>query len=412
MCSEKKIDQIESRLGSIESLLRGLSAQSTFPSAQETFTSKASLDTPQSGDSGPGVPSTADYESSDQDSEYGGDTALHSQANFASEFLEHAVERTSLTDVNPKMSEALSTLRQLVKLGNQRSISHGPRFPLQRPVPPGGVTKLSMPSQVIVTALLKEQKRKPHTSPKHVCVSLSLNTDLTGEGTPLGLYNVICAIADIQDFPSIVRDVYFATEEYSDATFIIANAGLYMLFLEVISFGSTVASRAEFEACLQLCRANLETCLLHLPLFMTTKPENLQALYLGVSVIMSRSSYNSADTSTQALYAIDVCRPSVAWHLVSVAAQLCQTGGYHRVECLATDHPQLARKKTMIFWQIYTLDKSLSLRLGRASAISDYDISIPRVYNFHGLLPIGASADYTGLWLKIAEIQGRVYEQL
>lgn len=158
MFSERKIDQIESRLGSIEGLLRGLTLQSGSTSGQETFTTKASLDTPQSSNSGPGVTSTADYESSDHDSEYGGDTGLHSQANFASEFLENAVERTSLSEVNPKMSEALNTLRQLVQLGNQRSISHGPRFPLQRPVPPGGVTKLSLPSQVIVTSLLKENK--------------------------------------------------------------------------------------------------------------------------------------------------------------------------------------------------------------------------------------------------------------
>lgn len=158
--SEKKIDQIESRLGSIETLLRNLTMQSGAPSISEPFTTKNSLDTPQSSASGHAVTSTAEYESSDHDSEYGGDTALHSQANFASEFLEHAVERTSLSDINPKMNEALSTLKQLVQLGNQRSISHGPRFPLQRPVPQGGVTKLSLPPQHIVTALLKENKRE------------------------------------------------------------------------------------------------------------------------------------------------------------------------------------------------------------------------------------------------------------
>jgi hypothetical protein len=134
--------------------------ESGAPSTSEAFTTKNSLDTPQSSTSGHAVNSTAEYESSDHDSEYGGDTALHSQANFASEFLEHAVERTSLSDINPKMNEALSTLKQLVQLGNQRSISHGPRFPLQRPVPQGGVTKLSLPPQHIVTALLKENKRE------------------------------------------------------------------------------------------------------------------------------------------------------------------------------------------------------------------------------------------------------------
>lgn len=85
----------------------------------------------------------------------------------------------------------------------------------------------------------------------------------------------------------MVRDIYFATEDFSEATFAIVNAGLYMLFLEVIAYESNVASKAELEACLHLCRANLETCLLHMPLFMSTKLENVQALYFGVSPLYS-----------------------------------------------------------------------------------------------------------------------------
>lgn len=95
-----------------------------------------------------------------------------------------------------------------------------------------------------------------------------------------------------------------------------------------------------------------------------------------------------------------------------MAAQLCQTGGYHRAEFLRNDDPKVARAKTLIFWQVYTMDKSLSLRLGRAGSIADYDISIPRTYSMHGLIPQGAKADYAGLWLNIAEVQGRIYEQL
>lgn len=136
-----------------------MALNSNTPSSIDGLLSKPAINTPQSAESNQGVAS-GDYESSDHDSEYGGDTALTSQANFASEFLTNAVEGTSLSEVNPKMGEALHNLRELVRLGQQKSISHGPRFPLQRPVPPGGVTKLSMPSQVIVTAVLKEQKGK------------------------------------------------------------------------------------------------------------------------------------------------------------------------------------------------------------------------------------------------------------
>lgn len=98
------------------------------------------------------------------------------------------------------------------------------------------------------------------------------------------MYHVICALADVQDFHGMVRDVYFATEDFSEAAFTIVNAGLYMLFVEVLAYGSNVASKPEFENCLQICRANLETSLLHTPLFLSTKTENVQALYLGVSL--------------------------------------------------------------------------------------------------------------------------------
>lgn len=59
------------------------------------------------------------------------------------------------------------------------------------------------------------------------------------------------------------------------------------------------------------------------------------------------------------------------------------------------------------------MDKSLSIRLGRGSTIQDYDISIG--------MPIVPIADNSGfrswirmhiIWIKVASIQGRVYEQL
>jgi hypothetical protein len=61
------------------------------------------------------------------------------------------------------METALANLSQLVEM-QKRSISHGPRFPLQQPVPPGGVSKLAMPPQATVAALLKHVKGKLNLS--------------------------------------------------------------------------------------------------------------------------------------------------------------------------------------------------------------------------------------------------------
>ena len=114
---------------------------------------------------------------------------------------------------------------------------------------------------------------------------------------------------------------------------------------------------------------------------------------------------------TKAQYAIDVSRPSVAWQLNCMAALLCQAGGFHRAEVLANDPPKVAQVKAILFWQVYTWDRSLSLRLGRASIIKDYDISIPEGANYEGF----AHLEKTGapkLWLDMSKVQGKTFEDL
>lgn len=108
---------------------------------------------------------------------------------------------------------------------------------------------------------------------------------------------------------------------------------------------------------------------------------------------------------------IDVSRPSVAWHLTSAAAQLCQTGGFHRVETLKKEAPDVAQLKTTLFFTVYTLEKTLALRLGRASVINDCDISIRPEMNFSGYTHVLETA-FPTLWVKVSSLQGRTYEQL
>lgn len=72
------------------------------------------------------------------------------------------------------------------------------------------------------------------------------------------------------------------------------------------------------------------------------------------------------------------------------------------------DPPEIRARKIDLFWTLYTLDKGLCLRLGRASCIQDYDIAVP-------LPPVVAGEFGTGMvnfWCKFAGVQGRVYEDL
>ncbi|PNY26301.1 transcriptional regulatory protein [Tolypocladium capitatum] len=211
--------------------------------------------------------------------------------------------------------------------------------------------------------------------------------------------------------------VYFATDDFSDATFVIVNAMLYNLFMEQTSLATDAAVRDEYHGYMQQCRVNLETSLANIPLFLSSRVENVQALLLGVSWARGSSRPGKCvaspadDRVPQALYAVDVSRPSVAWHLSCMAAQLCQTAGYHRSETLKYDSPDTAKLKRILFWHVYTLDKGLGLRLGRAPVIHECDIDIPRVFEFDGSGHFKSSTIPT-LWVEISHLQSRIYEEL
>lgn len=89
---------------------------------------------------------------------------------------------------------------------------------------------------------------------------------------------------DFGQFNELCRKVYFATEDYSLATFALVNGGLFYLF-QGIAFveGKNVPEAGENAA---LCRANLEYAISRFNVFMAPTSENLQAILIGVSDIL------------------------------------------------------------------------------------------------------------------------------
>lgn len=74
------------------------------------------------------------------------------------------------------------------------------------------------------------------------------------------------------------------------------------------------------------------------------------------------------------------------------------------------DSPSVQQAKAGLFWSIYCLDKALSLRLGRASSIQDYDISLSM--DFDAGYVVEPWITIYPLWMRLARIQGKVYESL
>ncbi|KAK2025159.1 fungal-specific transcription factor domain-containing protein [Colletotrichum zoysiae] len=364
---EKKIDLIEERLSNIEELLRSLANNPQGVSNSSWDASRVRHATPSA--STVGDVSILTQDGADSDSAFEGELSLTAHTMFASDFIEDAVQRTSLQDVPPNMHAALSSLRQIVTMQSKTSGTREFRFRTQQPPPPGGLTDLPMPPMNAVVALLKHMKVSPPS-----------------------IFSLACSFLDVDDLAELCRKIYFCTDNFADTTFIIVNGALFYLFMEQAYLAPDADAREEFERYQHICQSNLETALACLPLMLPAKRESIEALLLA------------------AVYSIDVSKASLAWLFTSTAASLCQTLGYHRVSQARSESAGPRDIKTLLFWHVYMLDKTLSLRTGRASVIQDWDVTLPRrVDNTMVADPWGAIIT---TWIKQAEIAHRVYEQL
>lgn len=244
-------------------------------------------------------------------------------------------------------------------------------------------------------------------------------TNIPPPETPPLTFTLIAAFITIEEFTESCRKVYFATEDYSLATFILVNAGLTYLFMEK-AMTATDTKSAELLRHHYTCRDNLETALSNLPLLMPARIETIKALILGAS------------------YAVEIAKLTLAWHLNTSAALMCQALGYHRlpVNFSPSDSPSpssasassstapnppsssssssdasLNDTKSGLFWFTYMLDKGLSLRFGRSSVIQDYDITLPKAISPQMNLSDPWKV-VLNLWILQAELTGKVYEHL
>lgn len=110
------------------------------------------------------------------------------------------------------------------------------------------------------------------------------------------------------------------------------------------------------------------------------------------------------------MHGIEISKPSVSWTLASTAIHMCQMLGYHRLSSMEKDPLSAQRRKQGLFWSAYTILNMMSLRLGRASVVQDYDIAIPSP--FETFADNGTWGTVCALWTKQAMIQNKVYALL
>lgn len=108
--------------------------------------------------------------------------------------------------------------------------------------------------------------------------------------------------------------------------------------------------------------------------------------------------------NSQVSYAVHVSNASLAGVLANSAYQSSYSLGLHK------QPPDGPKQEQFLFWMIYFLEKTLSIRLGRSSIILDHDIESPSAESFRtGDSQFSAYAYHT---VQVAGLAGRIYEQL
>ncbi|KAE8135088.1 hypothetical protein BDV38DRAFT_294908 [Aspergillus pseudotamarii] len=362
---ERKIDHIERRLDGIIEILNDLKVsrpeperpqlpRGTQPLSNETHSTPAvsGQATPADLAAGPVVE---------------GDSSLTAHSAFANDFLQTFVSPDAVQDCSLEMRETLDALAHTVATLKKQTASSeiiDPHFP---PTNRPRLNDLELPPIEKAVALIR----------------LAKSQSLAGTGW-------IYEFLQLNHFSDMCLGVYFS-DDYPGIDVITVNAGLHSLFSDY-AFQLPEEHREAYSGFADLCRANLEAALADLPLHLPATSNAILALIFG------------------AFHFIELSKPSMSWTYSSKASELCQTLGYHRNASMKADSQGTIQYKLFLFWSVYFLDKSLSLRLGRASTIPDCEITIlrPSVNSFSHA-PVMA---YFPLWIECARCQGSIYAML
>ncbi|KAK3301852.1 uncharacterized protein B0T15DRAFT_442060 [Chaetomium strumarium] len=372
---EQKIDHIDRRLEGVVRLLEELKARLPPPTASASPAPTATAPAPATATvivsaSPASATSHAETPGSGSGSDtittgtvVEGESSLTAHSVFANDFLQKAV---SNKDSHPEMRERIDALRQMIEAMKKQPAAREMSYPHARPVRPAALDGCELPPIQKTLEVLKLAKTHKQLGALWV----------------LDLFNA-------ENLPQICLSAYMA-DDHNTAHFITAAVSLYYLFW---IYGELFKDKQEeYLALSRVCRVNVETALSNLPLHLPANDDMVVALSLGT------------------FYAIELAKPSLAWILSAKASELCQFLGYHRIGTYKNMSAGDAKHKQFLFWVVYLLDKSLTLRLGRSSTIQECDITVP--------LPSTDDPDQTpiaiffSLWVLSSRLQGQIYELL
>ncbi|OJJ65052.1 hypothetical protein ASPSYDRAFT_39849 [Aspergillus sydowii CBS 593.65] len=200
-------------------------------------------------------------------------------------------------------------------------------------------------------------------------------------------------VNDLNLIEELFRKVYFPTEALSVGHVTAMHGVLFYLLKEFISFKDPLAEKYDLSPHLETCEKNFSAGIETYEILVVPNFENTLSLLLAV--IKAQDEANVLLSST----------------LISVASRHCLVLGYHRSLTYQNQKADMASNICRLFWTVYLLDKNMSLLLGRASCIQDYDIDVPYP-TCTGDLVTRAWDEGWIAFLSLGRLQGQIYDRV
>ncbi|TIA49258.1 hypothetical protein D6C77_09624 [Aureobasidium pullulans] len=349
---ERQIALIQERLQGIESSLKQLS-QHSAASTPRPASYKAEV-------------VNGSTQSDKSISIYEGESSFGNQTIQAGQLADVTATAVVGTASN-ELSSALSLLKDSLKRHEALSRTHETH--LSTRIKLDLMSQDELPPAPLVIALINRAKANP---------SLSL---------------VAFSYKGVSQFESLCQKVYFPLEPPPAGSMTFFYGFLYFVIRDYWAQQDPALREYDAQAIIDLCETRFCAGLEKFETLTIPVLPNIQALLIG------------------AIKAQEECKLSLSWTFLSAAATQCHTLGFHRKSTLSHEPRETADIKRHLFWQLYMLDKNLSLNLGRGSNFNDSDIDAE--FFTPSTHPQQRPWDLMSLdTILFARLQGQVYERL
>ncbi|KFZ20536.1 hypothetical protein V501_00068 [Pseudogymnoascus sp. VKM F-4519 (FW-2642)] len=200
-------------------------------------------------------------------------------------------------------------------------------------------------------------------------------------------------VHDLAQLESLCQRIYFPVNPLSTGELTVFHGVLYFSMWETESTARSGLEAEEVRRYRDICWTNFQAGL---------EPHELVAI---------PTYENTLALTMAALDAQMKGKKMLQWNLISSAAKHCLALGYHRNYTFA--HLPLSESETRrrLFWHVFMSDSGLSLTLGRAPIIQDYDVDVQPLTVSKDVKRAPWDAAFRS-FIQFSIIQASIYRQL